>query len=297
MTKNYSSFEINGRCIGDSQKPYIIAEIAQAHDGSLGIAHAYIDAAAEVGADAVKFQTHIANAESTLDEPFRIKFSKQDESRFAYWQRMEFSPEQWSGLADHAREKGLVFLSSPFFSFSNTFSISLPMVCMTVRSAPPILMPTGVLIPVASMSIRVLIGHTQALVTPGSCSRWSSSSLILSMVTPGRHSDSGLSCMTVSIIDSGAGSVAVSARPILPNTVLTSGTDLINLSVCCNNCCALPMDIPGKVVGIYMISPSFRSGINSEPSWVAGHIPTTISTADAANTSKGRWVTTLINGL
>ena len=114
MAKNYSSFEINDRCIGDSQKPFVIAEIAQAHDGSLGIAHAYIDAAAEVGADAVKFQTHIASAESTLDEPFRIKFSKQDESRFAYWQRMEFSPEQWSGLADHAREKGLVFLSSPF---------------------------------------------------------------------------------------------------------------------------------------------------------------------------------------
>lgn len=43
----------------------IIGEIAQAHDGSLGMAHAMLDAIASAGADAVKFQTHIANAEST----------------------------------------------------------------------------------------------------------------------------------------------------------------------------------------------------------------------------------------
>ena len=43
----------------------------------------------------------------------------------------------------------------------------------------------------------------------------------------------------------GAGSVAVSARPILPNTVSTSGTVLISLSVCCSNSRALPMDSPG----------------------------------------------------
>ena len=47
----------------------IIGEVAQAHDGSLGTAHAYIDAIAAAGADAVKFQTHIAAAESTLQEP------------------------------------------------------------------------------------------------------------------------------------------------------------------------------------------------------------------------------------
>ena len=40
----------------------IIAEIAQAHDGSLGIAHSYIDVLAEAGVDVVKFQTHIAEA-------------------------------------------------------------------------------------------------------------------------------------------------------------------------------------------------------------------------------------------
>ena len=97
-----------------SRKCFIIAEVAQSHDGSLGMAHAFIDAAAKAGADAIKFQTHIAEAESTPAEPWRVKFSYQDETRFEYWKRMEFTELQWIGLKNHADEKGLIFLSSPF---------------------------------------------------------------------------------------------------------------------------------------------------------------------------------------
>lgn len=57
------------------QRVAVIGEVGQAHDGSLGTAHAYIDAIADAGADAVKFQTHIAAAESRVDEPWRVKFS------------------------------------------------------------------------------------------------------------------------------------------------------------------------------------------------------------------------------
>ena len=92
----------------------MIGEVAQAHDGSLGMAHAYIDAIAAAGGDAIKFQTHIAEAESTPGEPWRTRFSPQDETRFEYWRRMEFSEDQWRGLKRHADEKGLLFLSSPF---------------------------------------------------------------------------------------------------------------------------------------------------------------------------------------
>ncbi|MCU1241124.1 MAG: N-acetylneuraminate synthase [Candidatus Acidoferrum typicum] len=98
----------------DSNRCFIIGEVAQAHDGSLGAAHAYIDVIARSGADAVKFQTHIAAAESTPGEPWRVSFSFQDESRYAYWKRMEFTEDQWLGLKRHAEERGLEFLSSPF---------------------------------------------------------------------------------------------------------------------------------------------------------------------------------------
>ncbi len=97
-----------------NEKIKIIAEIGLAHDASLGNAHAYIDAVAKTGVDGIKFQTHIAHAESITTEPWRVKFSFQDKSRYDYWKRMEFSEAQWLGLKEHADEVGLLFLSTPF---------------------------------------------------------------------------------------------------------------------------------------------------------------------------------------
>lgn len=107
-------FDLAGRKVGPGRPALIIGEVAQAHDGSLGMAHAFIDAIAQTGADAVKFQTHLAAAESTSREPWRVQFSRQDATRYDYWKRMEFAPSQWQELKRHAEQKGLVFLSSPF---------------------------------------------------------------------------------------------------------------------------------------------------------------------------------------
>ena len=56
----------------------IIAEIGLSHEGSLGTAHSYIDALAKTEVDTIKFQTHVAEAESSENENFRVAFSKQD---------------------------------------------------------------------------------------------------------------------------------------------------------------------------------------------------------------------------
>jgi len=92
----------------------IIAEIGQAHDGSLGLAHSYIDAVSKTGVNAIKFQTHIAEAESSDYEKFRVNFSYEDSSRKDYWKRMEFTKEQWIGLKKHCDDVNIEFLSSPF---------------------------------------------------------------------------------------------------------------------------------------------------------------------------------------
>jgi N,N'-diacetyllegionaminate synthase len=94
-----------------------IAEIGQAHNGSLKKLHEYIDAVAKTGVDAIKFQTHIAEAESSIHEPFRVKFSDQDATRFGYWKRMEFTAEEWAAIGKRCKDVGLIFISSPF---SNT---------------------------------------------------------------------------------------------------------------------------------------------------------------------------------
>lgn len=151
-------FQIGNYNIGEDQPCLIVAEVAQTHDGSLGMAHAFIDAIADAGADAVKFQTHIAAAESTPQEPWRIKFSQQDATRYDYWQRMEFAETQWSGLKDHADERGLIFLSSPFsleavdllsrigvaaWKVPSGETTNLPMLDQMIATGLPIILSTG----------------------------------------------------------------------------------------------------------------------------------------------------------
>jgi N-acetylneuraminate synthase len=114
VTVSNSDISLGELRFGGNFPCLVITEVAQAHDGSLGAAHAFIDAAAQAGADAIKFQTHIAVEESTRAEPWRVRFSLQDETRYDYWKRMEFTEAQWLGLAHHALRVGLVFLSSPF---------------------------------------------------------------------------------------------------------------------------------------------------------------------------------------
>ncbi|MDX2227610.1 MAG: N-acetylneuraminate synthase family protein [Verrucomicrobiae bacterium] len=93
-------------------KQMIIAEIGSVHDGSFGNACKLIEAAAQCGADAVKFQTHIAEAETLPQAPAPAYF--QGEPRFSYFQRTAFSETQYRALMTVARENKVLFLSSPF---------------------------------------------------------------------------------------------------------------------------------------------------------------------------------------
>jgi len=90
----------------------IIAEIGSVHDGSFGNACKLVEVAAECGADVVKFQTHIAEAETLQDAPSPGYFSK--EPRWEYFKRTGFTKHQWIELSSICKENGIEFLSSPF---------------------------------------------------------------------------------------------------------------------------------------------------------------------------------------
>lgn len=92
---------------------FVIAEIAQAHDGNIGFLHSLVKAAASTGVDAIKFQVHIAEAESSVFEPFRTSFSSIDKSRFDYWKRMELNEEQWLNLKSLCESLDVEFLATP----------------------------------------------------------------------------------------------------------------------------------------------------------------------------------------
>ena len=111
---NFQQFFIGDKSVGDKSSCLIIAEVGLAHEGSLGIAHSFIDSVAESGADAIKFQTHIAENESSINEPFRVNIFPQDKNRYDYWLRTAFNEKEWFELKKHAEEKNLLFLSTPF---------------------------------------------------------------------------------------------------------------------------------------------------------------------------------------
>lgn len=90
----------------------IIAEVGSVHDGSFGNAKKLIEAAATCGANAVKFQTHIATAETLRDAPMPPFFK--GEPRFEYFERTSFSCDQWVALREHCDQQEVQFLSSPF---------------------------------------------------------------------------------------------------------------------------------------------------------------------------------------
>jgi N,N'-diacetyllegionaminate synthase len=100
---------IGGKELGP--RVFVIAEIGNNHDGSVRQAERLIEAAAEAGADAVKFQTHITEAEMLPSTPTPPHF---DEPRWDFTKRMELSKDDHLRLKAFSEERGLVFFSSPF---------------------------------------------------------------------------------------------------------------------------------------------------------------------------------------
>lgn len=103
--------QIADRQLGPDAPPLVIAEIGNNHDGSIRQAEALIQAAADAGAGAVKFQTHIADCEMLPSTPTPPHF---DEPRFQFTKRMELSEDDHLHLKAFAEHRGLVWFSSPF---------------------------------------------------------------------------------------------------------------------------------------------------------------------------------------
>ncbi len=90
----------------------IIAEIGSTHDGSFGNAKKIIKAAAECGADIIKFQLHIPDSEMLPNAPSPSYFKT--EGRYEYFLRTNFNLGQFKLLKNYTEKLGMNFMVSPF---------------------------------------------------------------------------------------------------------------------------------------------------------------------------------------
>lgn len=152
---------IGNRKVGSGEPVFIIAEAGVNHNGDLDLARRLIDAAAEAGADAVKFQTFVADRLVTRAAP-KAEYQRQTtdaaESQYAMLKRLELSPEAHRDLVNWSRARGLVFLSTPFdpqsadllesfgmpvFKVGSGELTDLPFLAHIARKGRPMIISTG----------------------------------------------------------------------------------------------------------------------------------------------------------
>ena len=108
---------IAGRRIGPGEPCFIIAEAGVNHNGDLALAKRLIEAAAEAGADAVKFQTFRGErlvSPTARKAAYQMAATGAEESQLDMIQRLELPPEAFGELKRHCEARGALFLSTPF---------------------------------------------------------------------------------------------------------------------------------------------------------------------------------------
>ncbi len=126
---------IGQKVIGSESAVFVVAEIGINHDGSASQAEKLIDAAAESGADAVKFQSYRVDR---LLIPSRERYAQQmdgAESAYQMLRRCELSWEDQAKLKKHADAKGVLFISTPFDEESADFLDSIGVPAFKIASA------------------------------------------------------------------------------------------------------------------------------------------------------------------
>src|SRR3954453_19387240 len=104
--------ETGARPVGGGAPCYVIAEAGANHNRDLGVARELIDVAADAGADAVKFQTY-TGAGLYLSKTPQFEYLDDDRSPQELLDAISLPREWQPKLAEHARDKGIHFFSSP----------------------------------------------------------------------------------------------------------------------------------------------------------------------------------------
>ncbi|WP_119166703.1 N-acetylneuraminate synthase family protein [Algihabitans albus] len=149
-------FEIEGRLVGADHAPLVIVEVGINHEGDFDKAIAMVDAAVAAGAEVVKFQCHITEKEMVPTDMKPGEIS--DERLWDIIKRCELTEDEERRVQAYCREKGTVYLSTPFsreaadrlhamgvpaFKIGSGECNNLPLLRHIAKLGKPIILSTG----------------------------------------------------------------------------------------------------------------------------------------------------------
>jgi len=155
------SIGILNRIVGPDNPCFVIAEAGVNHNGRMELARSLVDAAARVGADAIKFQTFEAEKLVTTDAlkaAYQQETTGDQESQYEMLRRLELSRDQFHELHDYCLARKILFLSTPFdedaadfldglgvpaFKVASGDITNLPLITHIAGKGKPVLLSTG----------------------------------------------------------------------------------------------------------------------------------------------------------
>lgn len=156
--------KIGNIIIGESHKPFVIAEMSGNHNQSLDKALSIIDEAAATGAHAIKLQTYTADS-LTINVSHNEFFISDPKSLWKGRNLYELyqeahTPWKWhQALFDRAKEKGILCFSTPFddeavelleslnapaYKIASFENNHLPLLKKIAKTGKPVIMSTGI---------------------------------------------------------------------------------------------------------------------------------------------------------
>jgi N,N'-diacetyllegionaminate synthase len=153
--------DVDGRRIGRGEPCFVAVEVGLNHNGELDLAHRLIDAAAEAGADAVKFQTY-RTEDFVTDPDVTYEYVSAGEvvveAQYDMFKRYELPESAWGELRDHCASRGVVFFSTPtgpeglellvrlgvpLLKNGSDYLVHLPLIRQMARSGVPTVLSAG----------------------------------------------------------------------------------------------------------------------------------------------------------
>lgn len=127
--------EINGRCVGENQPCYVIAEIGINHNGDLNVAKELIKKAKEAGCDAVKFQKRTVETVYTKEELEKPRENPFGPTNGDLKRGLEFSKEAYKEIDRYCKEMDIDWFASPWDEDSVDFLEEFNVPCYKIASA------------------------------------------------------------------------------------------------------------------------------------------------------------------